>query len=398
MIKSVDYGFFQDKRVLVRVDFNVPIGDDFRITDHTRIIESLPTIDKIIDDGGIPVLMSHLGRPKGVNNHKYSLKPVADYLSNHIGYDVIFASDCIGLHAVEAVRNASRGNVVLLENLRFHKGEEKNDDEFAEQLAELGDVYVNDAFGTAHRAHASTYGLAKLFHERYAGYLLEAEIKYLDRAINRPKRPLLAIIGGAKISGKIDVIKNLMNKCDKIIVGGGMMFTFYKAMGYEIGHSILEELKVELAREILEEAKAKNVNLILPVDVVVTDRFDNDSPSKVVKAGEINKADIGMDIGPETISLFEEEIKHARTIIWNGPMGVFEMSNFSKGTLSIGQALSQATVNGTITVVGGGDSVAAITQMGLNKKVSHVSTGGGASLEYLEGIELPGIKALETNE
>ena len=395
MIKTIDKVNFSDKRVLIRVDFNVPLDDDLKITDYTRILESLPTIDKVIDDGGIPILISHLGRPKGVINQKYSLKPVADYLKDTQGYNVIFVADCIGPVAQAAVDKAVAGDVVLLENLRFYNSEEKNEKEFAEKLSKFGDVYVNDAFGTAHRAHASTHALALLFGERYAGYLLEAEIKYLDKAVNNPQRPLVAIIGGAKISSKINVIKNLINKCDKIIIGGGMMFTFYKALGYEIGHSILEDQKIQVAADIINESKSKKIELLLPVDVVVGDKFDNDAVSKVVSSNEITEDSIGMDIGPKSIQMFENEILNAKTIIWNGPMGVFEMPNFAKGTLGVAQALAKATLKGAITIVGGGDSVAAVTQMGLNKQISHVSTGGGASLEYLEGAELPGIVALE---
>jgi phosphoglycerate kinase len=395
MIKYIDEALFTNKNVLIRVDFNVPLDENFKVTDDTRIRESLKTIDKVIDDGGLPILMSHLGRPKGEKNLKYSLKPVAEYLINVFGYNVIFAEDCIGEIPKKCIKDSNMGDIILLENLRFYKEEEKNDMEFAKKLASLGDVYINDAFGTAHRAHASTFAVASFFQEKYAGYLLEAEINYLGKAVANPKKPFLAILGGAKISGKIDVITNLLDKCDTILVGGGMMFTFFKAMGFEIGKSLLEEDKIELAKELLKKASEKNINLILPVDVIVADKFDNDAGTRIAKNSDILASEIGMDIGPETIKIYTNEILKSKTIVWNGPMGVFEMTNFAKGTLSVAEALAQATSTGAITIVGGGDSVAAINQMKLNTKVSHVSTGGGASLEYLEGKELPGISALE---
>ena len=395
MIKYIDEAKFTNKNVLIRVDFNVPLDENLKVTDDTRIKETLKTIDKVIDDGGIPILMSHLGRPKGEKNPKYSLKPVADYLINVFGYKVLFADDCIGDAPKKCIKDAEMGDIVLLENLRFYKEEEKNDEEFAKKLAELGEVYINDAFGTAHRAHASTHAVAKYFDERYAGYLLEAEINYLGKAVANPKRPFVAILGGAKISGKIDVITNLLDKCDSILIGGGMMFTFYKAMGYEIGKSLLEEDKIDLAKNILETAKQKNIKLILPVDTVAALEFDNNSQSRITSSDKILANEIGLDIGPESIKLYTDEIVKAKTIVWNGPMGVFEMPNFAKGTLAIAEALAQATSAGSISIVGGGDSVAAINQMKLNSKISHVSTGGGASLEYLEGKVLPGIEALE---
>lgn len=395
MIRTIDTMIFTHKLVLIRVDFNVPLDENNKITDDTRINESLSTINKVIDDGGIPVLMSHLGRPKGERNMKYSLKPVADYLENHYGYDVIFAEDCIGESAKAAVKKAEIGQIVLLENLRFYKEEEKNDLEFARKLADLGDAYINDAFGTAHRAHASTAAVASFFTDRFAGKLLTDEIEYLGKAVQNPRRPFVAILGGAKISGKIDVIDNLMDKCDAILIGGGMMFTFYKAMGLEIGKSILEADKVQLASEILEKAKKKNIRLLLPQDVTIANSFSNDAETKIVPFNEIPADWFGMDIGPLTMATFEKEIVGAKTVIWNGPMGVFEMENFAKGTFSIAQSLAKATNIGAITIVGGGDSAAAISQMKFKNKVTHVSTGGGASLEYLEGKILPGISALE---
>mgnify|MGYP000966414332 FL=1 len=395
MIKSILDGNFDGKNVLVRVDFNVPYDKDGKVADDTRIKMTLPTIDHIIDGGGIPVIMSHLGRPKGERNLKYSLKPVADHLIEKYGYKVLFVEDCIGEIAEKAVKSAVPGEIVLLENVRFHPEEEKNDLEFAKKLARLGDAYVNDAFGSAHRAHSSTEAVAKLFEERYAGFLMKNELDYLNKALKSPIKPFVAVIGGAKISGKIDVINNLLDKCDTIIIGGGMIFTFYKAMGYNIGKSILEEDKIELASSLLNKAKEKNVQLLLPVDVIVADKFENEANIKIVPAEEIGNEDIGMDIGPKTQEEFAKVILQAKTVVWNGPMGVFEMPNFAKGTYAIAEALAKATENGAVTIVGGGDSAAAINQMGFDKKVSHVSTGGGASLEFLEGKQLPGVVALE---
>ncbi|HPO64151.1 MAG TPA: phosphoglycerate kinase [Candidatus Kapabacteria bacterium] len=395
MIKSIYDTVFEGKKVLLRVDFNVPLNQDLEVTDDNRIRESLPTIDKIIDDGGLPIVMSHLGRPKGESNPKFSLRPVAEVLKKRYGFKVHFAKDCIGKPALDAIRIADAGSVVLLENLRFHKEEEMNDNEFAKQLASLADVYVNDAFGSAHRAHSSTYEVTKFFSEKYAGKLLLDEIEYLGKAISNPVHPFTAVIGGAKISGKIDVIRNLMTKCDTIILGGGMMYTFFKAMGYEIGKSIVEEDKIELAKELLQEAKSNNVKLLLPVDVVVSDAFSDSANSKTVKFNEMPKDWMGMDIGEETQRIFIDEITKSKTIFWNGPMGVFEMNKFSKGTRSIANSLADATHKGAISIVGGGDSAAAVIQMHLKEKITHISTGGGASLEFLEGKELPGIAALQ---
>ncbi|HPU23919.1 MAG TPA: phosphoglycerate kinase [Candidatus Kapabacteria bacterium] len=395
MIKSILEGNFEGKNVLVRVDFNVPYDKDGKVSDDTRIKMTLPTIDYIIDGGGIPVIMSHLGRPKGERNLKYSLKPVAEHLIEKYGYKVLFAEDCIGEVAEKTVKSAVPGEIVLLENVRFYPEEEKNDLEFAKKLARLGDAYVNDAFGSAHRAHSSTEAVAKIFDERYAGLLMKNELDYLNKALKSPIKPFVAVIGGAKISGKIDVINNLLDKCDTIIIGGGMIFTFYKAMGYNIGKSILEEDKIELASSLLNKAKENNVKLLLPVDVVVADKFENEANIKIVPANEIGDHDIGMDIGPKSQEEFANVITQAKTVVWNGPMGVFEMPNFAKGTFAIAEALAKATESGAVTIVGGGDSAAAINQMGFDKKVSHVSTGGGASLEFLEGKQLPGVVALE---
>ncbi len=395
MIRSIDSANFLHKRVLVRVDFNVPLDDSLRITDDTRIAESLPTIDRIIDGGGIPILMSHLGRPKGAPNPKYSLAPVAEHLRNVYGYKVIFAQDCIGEAAQNAVKQAKLRDIVLLENLRFHAEEEKNDQAFAAKIAELGNMYVNEAFGSDHRAHASTDGVPRLFGDRYAGYLLQNEIEYLGNAVRKPQRPFTAVLGGAKISGKIDVIKNLMGKCDSILIGGGMMFTFYKAMGLEIGKSILEADKVDLAREIIAEAKEKGMKLLLPVDCIAASEFSESAQTKTVPVEAIPADMLGMDIGPKSIELFEREILASRTIVWNGPMGVFEMPKFAEGTFSLAKAVGEATSKGAISVVGGGDSVAAVKAIKYEKKITHVSTGGGASLEFLEGKELPGIAVLD---
>jgi phosphoglycerate kinase len=384
----------KNKKVLVRVDFNVPLEDNLNITDDNRITSTLPTIKKIISDGGMAILMSHLGRPKGKPNPKYSLKPVAVRLSQLLGKEVKLAPDCIG-DQVKAMVNAMKpGDVILLENLRFHEEEEKNNPDFAKQLAELGDVYVNDAFGSAHRAHASTEGLTKFMSVSVAGYLMQKELDYLGGAIENPKRPYLAILGGAKISGKIDVIMNLFDKVDSMIIGGGMAYTFYKAQGMEIGSSLLEAEKIDLAKQVLEKAKTSKMKLLFPVDVVVAKEFNNDSPSEIVSINKMPSDKMGLDIGPESIKLFREEILKSKTIVWNGPMGVFEMDNFAKGTDAVAAALVEATAKGAITVIGGGDSAAAIAKAGLADKVSHVSTGGGASLEFLEGKILPGVAAL----
>jgi len=391
---SIENVGLKDKRVLVRVDFNVPLDENQNITDDRRITEALPTIKKIISEGGRAILMSHLGRPKGERKPEFSLKPVAKRLSELLSKEVIFANDCIGQEVLNQSKALKDGDVMLLENLRFHKQEEKNDPDFARQLAELGDVYINDAFGSAHRAHASTEGLTKFIKVCASGYLMQKELDYLGKAIAEPKRPFTAILGGAKISGKIDVIQNLMDKVDTLIIGGGMAYTFYKALGYEIGKSLLEEEKVNLAKEILEQFEKSDANLLIPEDVVVASEFNNDSPSEVVDVKNIPADKMGLDIGPKTISKFSDAILNSKTIVWNGPVGVFEFDNFAKGTDAISQALVQATENGAITIIGGGDSAAAIKKAGLDEKVTHVSTGGGASLEFLEGKILPGVAAL----
>ncbi|MGE5314053.1 MAG: phosphoglycerate kinase [Acidobacteriota bacterium] len=382
------------KRVLVRVDFNVPLDEHQNITDDTRIVESLPTIKKILADGGKAILMSHLGRPKGKVKPEFSLKPAAERLASLLGKPVAFASDCIGDVADAAVAKLENGQCLLLENLRYRNEEEANDPEFAKALAKHGDVYVNDAFGTAHRAHASTEGVTKFIPVCVAGYLMEKELEFLGNAVENPVRPFVAILGGAKISGKIDVIQSLMGKVDTLIIGGGMAYTFFKAQGLEIGQSLLEADKVDLAKKILEEAAHRKINLMLPVDCVVADDFRNDAEKKVAVKEEIPGDWQALDIGPETIRLFSDVVKKAKTVVWNGPMGVFEMPSFAVGTNAVAQALVEATKAGAKTIIGGGDSAAAIAQAGLSKQVSHVSTGGGASLEFLEGKVLPGVEAL----
>jgi phosphoglycerate kinase len=386
-------GSIKSKKVLMRVDFNVPMSKDDPpvITDDKRIKESLPSINKIISEGGRLILMSHLGRPKGEVNLKYSLKPVAEHLARLMDKPVKFADDCIGENTIKIANELKDGDVLLLENVRFHKEEEKNVEDFSKQLAAFGDVYVNDAFGSAHRAHSSTEGITKFISKSVAGYLMQKEIDYLSKVVTSPQHPFIAILGGSKISGKIDVINNLLTKADKILIGGGMIFTFYKALGLEIGKSLLEEDKIILASELLAKSEDK---IVLPVDVVVADKFDNEANSDIVSYDEIPEDKVGMDIGPQTITLFKDELSGAKTIVWNGPMGVFEMENFAEGTFEIAKALANETKNGAITVIGGGDSASAIAKAGLKDDVSHVSTGGGASLEFLEGKILPGVAAL----
>jgi len=391
---SIDKVDLKNKRVLVRVDFNVPLDENKNVSDDLRIKASLPTIKKIIHDGGKAILMSHLGRPKGERKATLSLKPASDRLSELIGQEVKLAPDCIGSATEKLINEMQSGDVILLENLRFHKEEEKNDPDFSKELAKLGDIYINDAFGSAHRAHASTEGVTRFIKICAAGYLMQKELDYLGTALANPKRPYCAVLGGAKISGKIDVITNLMDKVDTLIIGGGMAFTFFKAQGKEIGKSLLESEKLELATELLEKLQSSSIKFLLPVDIVVADEFSNDSPSQTVSVDKIPSDKRGLDIGKESIKLFTDELLKSKTIIWNGPMGVFEMSNFAKGTFAVAQALANATEKGAVTVIGGGDSAAAISDAGLEDKVSHVSTGGGASLEFLEGKVLPGVAAL----
>lgn len=385
---------FDGKRILMRVDFNVPFDDQQEITDDTRIVASLPTINAVLEGGASLILMSHLGRPKGKANPAFSLRPVATHLGNLLGRPIAFAPDCVGSEVDRMAAALKPGDILLLENLRFHAEEEANDDGFARQLAALGDMYVNDAFGTAHRAHASTEGVTKFLSPSMAGLLMEKELNYLGRASGNPERPYLAILGGAKISGKIDVLSNLLEKVDTLLIGGGMMFTFLKAQGLEVGTSLLEADKVDLARKLLRKAETSDKQLLLPVDTVVGKEFSNDTETRIVPVTEIPADMMGLDIGPDTVTLFSDAIAGARTIVWNGPMGVFEMPVFALGTFAITDALVAATKNGAITIIGGGDSAAAIAQAGLESDVSHVSTGGGASLELLEGKVLPGVAAL----
>ena len=388
--KTIDQLEVAGKKVFVRVDYNVPLKEGV-ITDDTRIRATIPTLKALLEAGGTLILASHLGRPKGERKVEYSLMPVVKRLSELLGKPVKFAADCVGEVAEEAVAALEPGDVLLLENLRFHKEEEKNGEEFSKALASLADVGVNDAFGVSHRAHASVEGITK-FLPMVAGRLLEKEIAFIGKAVSNPARPFAAIIGGAKVSDKIEVIANLLPKVDVLIIGGGMANTFLAAKGYGVGSSLMEADKVDLARELMQKAEAEKTKLLLPVDVVVAEAFSNSATHKVVAANEIEEGWMALDIGPESAALFKEELAPMETIVWNGPMGVFEMSNYAKGTMAIAEAV--AASNG-ITIVGGGDSVAAIEQSGLANKISHISTGGGASLEYLEGKILPGIAALE---
>ncbi len=387
---------FKGKRALIRVDFNVPLDKEtFEITDDTRIRAAIPTIQHILSEGGSVVLMSHLGRPKEGFDEKYSLKHILAHTSKLLGKEVKFAKDCINAEALEMSANLKAGEVLLLENLRFYKQETAGTESFAESLAKHGDVYVNDAFGTAHRAHASTAIIAKYFpNDKMFGYLLEAEIKSVDRVLNSEEKPLTAIVGGAKVSSKITIIERLLDKVDNLIVGGGMAFTFIKAQGGEVGGSLVEDDYLEVARKIMSEAKAKGVTIYVPTDAVIADAFSNDANKKTVQSNEIPTGWMGLDTGAQTSKDCAEIIKNSKLILWNGPMGVFEMENFQQGTRDVANAIVTATENGAFSLIGGGDSVAAINKFNLADKVSYVSTGGGAMLEYLEGIELPGIKAI----
>jgi phosphoglycerate kinase len=385
---------FRGRRVLVRVDFNVPLDERQNITDDRRIRESLPTLRKILGDGGAVIACSHLGRPKKGPDPKYSLKPVARRLQELLGKPVTFAEDCIGPEASNLVGRMKPGDVLLLENLRFHSDEEKNDPGFARKLASLADIYVNDAFGSAHRAHASTEGVTRYFDQSVAGFLMEKELRFLGAAVANPNRPFAAILGGAKISGKIDVVQNLMTKVDVLIIGGGMVFTFAKAKGYAIGDSLLEEDRVEMAREIMAKAETSRIKLVFPTDAVVASDISPDAKTQVVPINQIPDGMKGLDIGPDSIRKFTEVLTGARTVLWNGPMGVFECPPFAHGTIAIAKLLARLTDDGAITIVGGGDSAAAVAQAGVEDQLSHISTGGGASLEFLEGKVLPGVAAL----
>lgn len=391
--KTINDITIRGKRVLTRVDFNVPVKDN-KVGDDTRIRAALPTIKKIITSGGKAILMSHLGRPKGQVKPEFSLKPVAERLADLLGLPVKFANDCIGPEVENSVNNLKEGEIILLENLRFHQQETDNDASFSQKLADLGNVYVNDAFGTAHRAHASTEGVTRFLKPAVAGYLMKKEIEYLSNALAQPKRPFVAIIGGAKISGKIDVIKNLLQKVDILLIGGGMIFTFYKARGYSIGKSLLEEDKIGEAESLLKMNLPDNVKMILPDDVLVAESLEPPFKTRVVGKDFIGEGSIGVDIGPKTQGVFTKKIKTARTIVWNGPMGIFETDEFAGGTIAVAKAIAKATDSGAVSIVGGGDSVAALAKAGLTEKITHVSTGGGASLEFLEGKTLPGVAAL----
>jgi triosephosphate isomerase len=391
-IRDVDV---RGKRVLLRVDFNVPLDDRGDVADDTRIREALPTIRHIIENGGKAILVSHLGRPDGKVVDKLRMDPVAKRLSELLGKEVAKAPDCVGEEVKRMVSEMKEGDVLLLENVRFHPEEESKDPElrarFAKELAELADVYVNDAFGTAHRAHASTTDVAKFVKETAIGFLMERELEYLERALKDPERPFIAILGGAKVSDKIGVIKNLLGKVDSLLIGGAMAYTFLKAKGLQVGSSRCEDELLDLAREIMAEAESKGVRLLLPMDSVVADRFSPDASTKVVPNEEIPEGWMGLDIGPRTVKAYEEEIKKAKTIVWNGPMGVFEMDKFAEGTIALARAIAES---GALSIVGGGDSVAAVAKAGVKERMSHISTGGGAFLEFLEGRSFPGVEAI----
>lgn len=395
-MKNLDSYNFSHKKALTRVDFNVPLNDQYEITDDTRIKATIPTIKKILADGGSVILMSHLGRPKDGPTEKYSLKHLVTPLSLVLGQQVKFADDCIGEEAEKAAADLKPGEVLLLENLRFHKEEEKGDEGFAKKLAKLGDVWVMDAFGTSHRAHASTAVIGKFFDDKVCGYVMQAELDNAQKVLDDSESPFTAIMGGAKISDKIMIIEKLLDRVDNLIIGGGMTYTFTKAKGGKIGNSLCEDDKQELALEILKKAEEKGVNIIMPVDTVIADDFSNDANRKVVAFDEIPDGWEGLDIGPETIKLFVKTIKESKTILWNGPMGVFEFPNFAQGTNTIAEAVVRATEeNNAFSLIGGGDSASAVNNAGYGERVSFVSTGGGALLEYMEGKILPGVAALE---
>ncbi|HEY9222023.1 MAG TPA: phosphoglycerate kinase [Lutibacter sp.] len=385
---------FKDKKALIRVDFNVPLDENFKVTDATRIAAAKPTIDKILKDGGAVILMSHLGRPKGVEA-KYSLKHIVDEVAEILKVPVKFVSDCVGEMAEKAAADLKMGEVLLLENLRFHPEEEKGDEAFAKQLSKLGDVYVNDAFGTAHRAHASTTIIAKFFPENKCfGSLMAQEIISIKKVLEDSEKPVLAVLGGSKVSSKITIIENILGKVDHLILGGGMSFTFVKALGGKVGNSICEDDKLDLALEILKKAKENGVQVHIPVDVIAADDFSNDAHTQICDINKIPDGWQGLDAGPKSREIFDKVVMESKTVLWNGPLGVFEMENFAKGTIALGNSIAEATKNGAFSLVGGGDSVAAVKQFGFEDKVSYVSTGGGAMLESLEGKVLPGIEAI----
>ena len=393
-MKTLNDFNFNNKKAIIRVDFNVPLDENFKVTDATRIEAAKPTIDKILKDGGSVILMSHLGRPKGVEA-KYSLNHIVSKTEEILGQKIQFASDCIGEVAENAAKNLQVGEILLLENLRFYAEEEKGDVEFSKKLASLGDIYVNDAFGTAHRAHASTTIIAQFFENaKCFGYLLAKEIESIEKVLKNSEKPVVAILGGSKVSSKITVIENILDKVNHMIIGGGMTFTFVKALGGKIGNSICEDDKLDLAIEILKQAKEKGVQIHIPVDVVAADAFSNDANTQVVDVNQIPDGWQGLDAGPKSLEIFKRIILDSKTILWNGPLGVFEMETFAKGTISLGEFIAESTANGAFSLVGGGDSVAAVKQFGLEPKMSYVSTGGGAMLEMLEGRTLPGIAAI----
>jgi phosphoglycerate kinase len=394
-MKTIDLLNFAGKKALIRVDFNVPLDKDYNITDDNRITAALPTLKKILADGGSLILMSHLGRPKEGPTEKYSLKHIIPHLSQLLGTDVQFADDCIGAQATEKAGALKAGEVLLLENLRFYKEEEKGDKDFAKKLSKLGDVYVNDAFGTAHRAHASTAVIAQFFPQaKYFGYLMAAELENAEKVLNGAAKPFTAIMGGAKVSDKLLLIESMLDKVDNLIIGGGMAYTFAKAQGGSIGKSLVEDDKLELALELIKKAGERGVKLLLPTDSLIADAFSNDANTEPALNNNIKDGWMGLDIGPESIALFSKVVSESKTVLWNGPMGVFEMEKFEKGTRAVAEAVVEATKNGAFTLIGGGDSAAAVAKFGFNDDVSYVSTGGGALLEYMEGKELPGVKAI----
>jgi phosphoglycerate kinase len=393
-MKSIDAVNFKGKRALIRVDFNVPLDKSFSVTDDNRIRATIPTIKKILSDGGSCILMSHLGRPKDGPEDKFSLKHTISKTEELLEKSIKFADDCVGDESYKLSSALKPGEVLLLENLRFYKQEEKGDVQFAEKLSKHGDIYVNDAFGTAHRAHASTTIVAQFFSEKCAGYVMAAELENADKVIRKAAKPFTAIMGGAKISDKILIIENLLDKVDNLIIGGGMAYTFFKALGGKIGKSLVEEDKLDLAKDLIKKAKAKGVELMLPMDSIIADKFAADAETAVAENNAITDGWMGLDIGPQAIAVFCKVIESSKTILWNGPMGVFEMEKFSAGTKAVAQAVVKATENGGFSLIGGGDSAAAVAQFGFSEQVSYVSTGGGALLEYFEGKELPGVKAL----
>jgi phosphoglycerate kinase len=397
-MRTIDDYNFSGKKALIRVDFNVPLNGNYSITDDTRIKAAIPTIEKVLGDGGSVILMSHLGRPKGGPEEKYSLKHLIAHISKLLKVNVRFASDCIGESAINEAKDLRSGEVLLLENLRFYKEEEKGDKEFAKKLASLGDVYINDAFGTAHRAHASTAIIAEFFpNSKFFGYVMAGELENIEKVLTKAERPFTAIMGGAKVSDKILIINQLMDKVDNLIIGGGMAYTFAKALGGKIGSSLVEEDKLDMAKAIIEKAKEKGINLSLPEDSVIADAFSNDANTQISQNKNIKDGWMGLDIGPTAEKDFAKVIENSKTILWNGPMGVFEMSKFENGTKKVANAIVSATEKGAFSLIGGGDSAAAINKFGLEEKVSYVSTGGGALLEYIEGKELPGVKAILQN-